>query len=185
MKRTSSIAAIALAVLFYTPGFALAASPLRLECSTEQNLRARALVCEYSMLSRLNAQLADLHEKMLADRKVDGIDLKRWQKARDACNDVGCLDELLQAGIRDARLVLVAVESREPAPVMANARGVAIRLQSSRPSSRPVAAEEPASLRPQARSLREPTGLEPVVSVLTVLFLAGVAVYAVVVRRLA
>lgn len=177
-------------LLQFSPNFAAAASPLRLECSAEQLLPGRALVCEYSMLGALNAQLADLHDGTVQARRAGRTDARRWLATRDACQDVDCLDRFFEAAIRDAKLALVDVESREPTVVLANARGVPVRLLQAAdaprpPSPRSVETEQARqSAPPRLRSIREPTGFEALISVLTVLFLAAVAVYAMAARRL-
>jgi hypothetical protein len=179
---------LAVVALAFVPGFALAASPLRLECSAEQNLPGRALVCEYAMLGSLNDRLADLDEEIVRAGKAARVEPKRWLAARDACQDVECLDRTLEAGVRDARSALVDVESRQPTLILATARGVPVQIVQ---GTAPVLRAPPAPQRePQPRasaptwSVREPSRLEPVFSVLTMLFLAAVAVYATVVRRI-
>src|SRR5687767_10103782 len=109
---------ILFAVLLQVPGLALAASPLKLECAAEQRLPGRALVCEYFMLDRLNAQLAQLHDRIVTAGRAGKIEVKRWLAARDACQDVECLDRLYEAGMREARLALIDGESRKSVLVL-------------------------------------------------------------------
>lgn len=169
---------ILLAVLLQLPALALAASPLRLDCSAEQNLPGRALVCEYSMLDRRNASLADLHDGIVQAGRAGRVDVKRWLAARDACSDVDCLDQVFDAAIRDARLALVDVESRQPATILVNARGVPLRVLEPRiiPAPTPSVRETPA---------RERSALDTAASLLMVAFLVAALAYALVARRLA
>ena len=196
MKRTgigTGIAAtFAIAAILAVP--AASASPLRVECDVGQDLSGRALVCEYAMLGRLNERFADLHDEVVRAGKGGRLEHGRWLAARDACRDVECLDRLLEAGIGEARRALVDVESRQPAPILASARGVPLYLVPEHPARQPKAAAAAAAApEPERRSAalnerhsaRDPSGLEPLMSVLTVLFFAGVAVYSVAARRLA
>jgi uncharacterized protein len=103
----SRFVAIALTgVVLCSSGSALAASSLRLACFEEQKMPGRALVCEYSMLTRLNNQLADLHEELVKSGKAGKVDVQRWISARDACADVDCVDGALEASIREAKKAL-------------------------------------------------------------------------------
>lgn len=163
MTRTISVILVLL-----LPGFTLAASPLQLECAAAQSLPGRALVCEYFMLDRLNARLAELHEAVVHAGKAGRVEVKRWLAARDACQDVECLDRLFEAGIREAKIALVDVESREPTRILPSARGVPIRVAENVPSL-------------QETPIRERAGRGVYVALLV---LAGVVLYALVARRL-
>ena len=176
MKRTGFIAFIALALL---PGLALSASPLSVECSTEQKLPGRALVCEYFMLGRQNAELAELHALTILAGKAGSKETKRWVAARDACKDVECLDRLFETGMREARLALVEADSRRPAMILTSARGVPLRIAERAPV-------KTAPLPPVVQSVQEPLAPErPSVGAYVTLALLGVAVaYAIMARRL-
>lgn len=189
MKRTGIAATFAIATVLFVP--AASASPLGLECAADQDVPGRALVCEYAMLGRLNERFADLHDEAVRAGRAGRLDSRRWLAARDACKDVECLDRLLEAGIREARRALVDVESRAPAPILASGRGVPLYLAQataaapqSKASAAPVPEQRSAPLT-ELRSAREPSRLEPLMSVLTILFFAGVALYAMAARRLA
>lgn len=171
---------ILLAVLLQLPALALAASPLRLECAAEQSVPGRALVCEYSMLERRNAGLADLHDGIVQAGRAGRVEVKRWLAARDACSDVDCLDRLFDAAIRDARLALVDVESRQPVTILVNARGVPLRVL--QPEPKAIPAPTPSV---QEAPARERSGLDTAASLLMVAFLVSALGYAVVAKRLA
>jgi hypothetical protein len=161
------------------PALAGAASPLRLECSAEQTAPGRALVCEYAMLNRLNTQLADLHDKAVAAGRGERIRVKRFLSTRDACGDVECLDALFERGIRETKLALVDVETREPTVMLTSARGVPLRVLRSAPPRTPAAPREhPAVAGGQS-------ALDTAASLLMVGFLVTVLGYTVVARRLA
>ena len=178
MRRAINIAIVAVvAALLHFPAFA--ASPLELDCLAEQALPGRALVCEYAMLGRMNAQLAELSGQAVLAGRAGSNQLKRWASARDACKDVECLDQILEAGIREAKLALVEVEGRQPAPILTNARGEVLRLVEKR--ALPVATHAPAqSFQPpiarEGRRLETYSGL---------ILVAAVLAYAMVARRLA
>lgn len=177
MKRTIQAAILGLALL---PGLGLAASPLRLECSAEQGVPGRALVCDYSMLGMLNARLADLHERLVAAGRAGRVEVRRWLAARDACREVDCLDRVFDAAIHDAKLALVDVVSREPAPVLVNARGVRLKVlppPAQAPSPVVVVVEQSARELPPPREGSGPGGL------LALLFAAGAVGYAIVAKR--
>ena len=183
MNRLLGLFAVGLGVALHSP--LVSASSPRLECSAPQSVPGRALVCDYAMLGRLNEQLADLHDEMVLSGKSGRAEWNHWLAARDACQDVDCLDRMLEASIREARLALVDVESRQPTLVLANARGIPMQvLQKTPPLPRALPAPRSRPSEP-VLSLREPSRLEPLMSALTMLFLAAVAVYAVVVRRIA
>jgi hypothetical protein len=171
---------IILALLLQVPGLASAGSPLRLECAAEQSAPGRALVCEYSMLDRRNASLADLHDGIVQAGRAGRVEVKRWLAARDACGDVDCLDQVFDAAIRDARLALVDVESRQPATILVNARGIPLRV--SEPEPKAIPAPTPSV---QEAPARERSGLDTAASLLMVLFLVAALSYAVVAKRLA
>jgi hypothetical protein len=147
MSRTTTVAGrlglLALAALLpFLPTLVLAASPLRLECSQEHQVPGRALVCEYSILSYQNAQLADLHDRVVRDGRAAHVDARRWLTERDACRDVDCLDKVFEGNIRAARIALVDLETREPAVILVNARGIPVRVLPEAPLvSRTVAFE--------------------------------------------
>jgi len=170
---------ILLAVLLQLPSLAFAASsPLKLECSAEQSLPGRALVCEYFMLDRLNAQLVQLHDRVVAAGRAGRIEVKRWLAARDACQDVECLDRLYEAGMREAKLALVDVESRKPALILTNARGDLLRVAEKQATPAPLPFEVKAV---QEAPVRERSS----VAVYVALALLAVAVaYGVMARRL-
>ena len=155
---------------------AASASPLQFECTAEQSVPGRALVCEYFMLRRANAELADLHDRAVLAGRAGSNDLKRWVSTRDACRDVECLDRLYERGIREATLALVDVETRQPSVVLVNARGVPLRIVDKQTIPAPAAREAP---------VRKQPALETAASLLMVLFLAAAATYALVARRLA
>lgn len=176
MRRAINVAIVAVASLFHFPAFA--ASPLELDCLAEQTLPGRALVCEYAMLGRMNAQLAELSGQAVLAGRAGSNQLKRWVSARDVCKDVECLDQALEAGIREAKLALVAVEDRQPAPILSNARGEVLRVLEKR--GPPAAAPAPAqSFQPpvarEGRRLETYSGL---------ILVAAVLAYAMVARRL-
>jgi uncharacterized protein len=109
MNGTTTVAGklglLALAALLQAlPNFALAASPLRLECSQEQQIAGRALVCEYSILGVRNSQLADLHDRAVREGRAERMDAQRWLSERDACREVDCLDAVFERRIHAARI---------------------------------------------------------------------------------
>ena len=176
MRGTSSVAVIGLAMLLAAP--AVAASPLQFECSGDQKVVGRALVCEYFMLGRLNAELADLHDRVVRAGRAGRIELKRWIAARDSCRDVECLDQLYAAGLRQAKLALIDVESRKPAPIMVNARGDLLRVvdKPARAAAMPEGVKSA-----QEAPVHEHSGI----AAYAALALLGVAItYAVLARRL-
>lgn len=162
--------------LLLLPGITLAVSPLSLECSAEQHLPGRALICEYTMLESRNADLADLHDRVVQAGKTTRIEPKRWVAVRDACRDVECLDQLYEQGMREARLALVEVESRTPAPVLTNARGELLRVVQTK--ARPIARSEPPPPVAEQRSV-----LDTLASLLMVLFLVAAFACTLVARR--
>ena len=169
-----------LAVATAFPPAVVAGSPLQFECSGEQKVIGRALVCEYFMLGRLNAQLSDLHDRVVRAGRAGRLELKRWIAARDGCKDVECLDRLYEAGLREARLALVDVENRKPAPVMVNARGELLRVveKQAEPAPAPLPAEVKAV---PERPVRERSGI----AAYAALALLGVAAaYAFLAKRL-
>ena len=157
---------------------AAAASPLQFECSSDQKVIGRALVCEYFMLGRLNAEFADLHDRVVRAGRAGRIELKRWIAARDSCRDVECLDRLYETGLRQARLALIDVETRKPTPVMVNARGDLLRVV-----DKPA---RPAAIPEGVKSVQEtPVRERSDVAAYVALALLGVAVaYAILARRL-
>lgn len=178
MRRAINVAIVAVvaSLLHYT---AFAASPLQLDCLAEQAQPGRALVCEYAMLGRMNAQLAELHDAIAQSGRAGRIEPRRWLAERDACRDVDCLDRVLEGSLREAKLALVDVESRSPAPVLTNARGEVLRVLEKRAT--PVATPAPAqSFQPSAA--REGRRLETYSGLILV---AAILAYAMVARRLA
>ena len=172
---------VGIAVLLVLPGFAGAASPIDLECSAGQNLPGRALVCEYTMLGGRNAELADLYERVVRAGRAGRIEPKRWLATRDACRDVECLDQLYEEGMREARLALVEVESRAPAPILTNARGEVLLVVETvtRPNPPPaIPPVQPPLVREQA------SVFDTAASLLMVVFLLLAFGYSLVVRRL-
>jgi len=193
MSRLTTVAGklglAGLAVLLQLfPNFAFAASPLRLECSAQQTLPGRSLACEYSVIGRLNEQLADLHDQIVRDGRAARVNVRRWLGARDACRDVDCLDKVLQDGIEAARMALVDVESREPTPVLTTARGIPLRVMPSvRTPARPAVApegERPPSAGARTMPTRSPARFEPSFGMLLLLFAAAAVLYTVVVVRI-
>jgi hypothetical protein len=192
MSGTTTVAGklslLALAALLHTlPNAALAASPLRLECSQEHEVPGRALVCEYSMLGTLNAQLADLHDRSIREGRAARVDVRRWLSQRDACRDVDCLDSVFEAGIHAARIALVDTETRQPALILVNARGVPVRVLPE--ASRTRAADVPESERHLSSAARSPTERERSrfdipFDVLLLLLVAGAVLYTIVVVRI-
>jgi len=192
MSRTTIVVGrlglLALAALLQSlPNVVSAASPLRLECSQEQQISGRALVCEYSILGVLNAQLADLHDRASREGRAERVDARRWLSERDACRDVDCLDKVFERGIHAARIALVDTETRQPALILVTARGVPVRVL-------PEAPLAPASVAPEvgrypsdgARTLsaREPSRFEVRFDVLMLLLVAAAVLYTIVVVRI-
>jgi len=167
-----------LGVLGFFPIAVLAASPLHLECSADQTLPGRALACEYSMVGRLNAEFADLHDQTILAGRAGSNESKRWVAARDACKTVDCLERLFEAGIREARLVLDEVDSRQPAPLLTNARGVELRIVQKSAAAPPPAADDAE----EAVSQGAP---ETAASLVMIFFFVAALGYALVARRLA
>jgi hypothetical protein len=170
------------------PNFVLAASPLRLECSQEHQLAGRALVCEYSILSYQNAQLADLHDRIIRDGRAAHVDARRWLSQRDACLDVDCLDKVFEGNIHAAKSALVDVEARQPAVTLVNARGVPVRVL---PEAPPVSAnvvlegESSPSAGAPTFSVREPSRFEQLpFDVLLLLLVAAAVLYTIVAVRI-
>jgi len=202
MSGTTTVAGrlglLALVVLFQTlPNLVLAASPLRLECAQEPQLPGRALVCEYSILGHLNAQLADLHDRIIREGRATRVDVRRWLSQRDACRDVDCLDSLFDAGIRAARIALVDIETRQPTPILVNARGVPVRLRPEEPRApasiglKTAALETVAfegerhlSARARAPAIQERSRFEVPFDVLLLLIVAAAVLYTIVVVRI-
>jgi len=170
------------------PSFVLAASPLRLECLQEHQVPGRALVCEYSILSYQNTQLADLHDRIIRDGRAARVDVRRWLGQRDACRDVDCLDKVFEGNIQAARIALVDVEARQPAVILVNARGVPVRVLPEAPLVPPNVAPEgeryPSGGAPTF-SVREPSRFEQLpFDVLLLLLVAAVVLYTVVAVRI-
>lgn len=171
---------IGLGVLLFLPGFSRAESPITLECSAGQTLPGRMLVCEYTMLESRNAELADLYERVVHAGRARRIETKRWLATRDACRDVECLDQLYEEGMREARLALVEVESRTPAPILTNARGEVLRVVET--ATRPIVLPHSP---PPASPVREPAAaIDTAGSLLMVVFLVAALGYSLVARRL-
>jgi len=192
MSRTTTVAGrlglLALAALLpFLPTSVLAASPLRLECSQEHQVPGRALVCEYSILSYQNAQLADLHDRIVRDGRATHVDARRWLSQRDACRDVDCLDKVFEGNIRAARIALVDIETREPAVILVNARGIPVRVLPEVPLvSRTVAlGERHHSPGAPKLSAQEPSRrIEVPFDMLLLLLVAAAVLYTVVVVRI-
>ncbi len=176
MRKSGSVVILGLFALLLTPGLARASS-LELECSAEQSIPGRVLVCDYYMLRRLNAELAELQDEAVLSGRAGSNDLKRWTSARDACQDVACLDRLFENGIHETRLTLAAEENSKRPPLLVNARGVRLRVLDANPAPTSTVIEPPEA--------REPSTLETAASLLMVLFLVAALGYALVARRLA
>jgi len=159
---------------------ALATSQLHLECSVEQALPARALVCEYSMLGHLNERFAELQDQAVLAGRAGNSELKRWVSARDACKDVECLDRLFETGIREASLVLAEADRREPAPLLTNARGIPLRIVQKNATNIPAPPDAV-----QEKAVAERSVPETAASLVMVLFLVAALAYTFVARRLA
>ncbi|SRR5258706_544116 len=193
MSGTTTVAGrlglLALAALLQAlPNFVLAASPLRLECSQEHQVQGRALVCEYSILTYQNAQLADLHDRIIRDGRAAHVDVRRWLTQRDACHDVDCLDKVFEGNIQAARIALVDIEARQPAVVLVNARGVPVRVLPEAPVVSSNVALEGERYFPAgapALSAREPSRFEQLpFDVLLLLLVAAAVLYTIVAVRI-
>jgi len=176
------------ALLQVLPNFVLAASPLRLECSQEHQVPSRALVCEYSILSYQNAQLADLHDRIVRDGRATHVDVRRWLTQRDACRDVDCLDKVFEGNIQAARIALVDVEARQPAVILVNARGVPVRVLPEAPlvsSNVALEGERYPSADAPTFSVREPSRFEQLpFDMLLLLLVAAAVLYTIVAVRI-
>lgn len=192
MSRATTVAVrlglLALAALLQSlPHPVLAASPLQLECSQEQQIAGRALVCEYSILGYRNAQLAVLHDRTVREGRAGRVDVDRWLSERDACRDVDCLDNVFEAGIQAAKIALVDTENRQPAVILVNARGIPVRVLPEAPRVSPTVALDDESRRlPGARTLsvREPSRTGIPFDVFLLLLVAAAVLYTVVVVRI-
>lgn len=188
MSVPGRLGLLALAALLQSPpSFGLAASPLRLECSQAPQLPGRALVCEYSILGHLNAQLADLHDRIIREGRAARVDVRRWLNQRDACRNVDCLDNVFESGLRAARIALVDTETRQPTLILVNARGVPVRvLPEAPPAPASVALEAEPHPSTGAHTLpaREPSRFEIPFDVLLLLIVAAAVLYTVVVVRI-
>jgi uncharacterized protein len=188
MTVAGRLGLLALAALLQSlPNFVLGASPLRLECLQGHQLPGRALVCEYSILGSQNAQLADLHDRMIREGRAAHVDGQRWLNERDACRDVDCLDKVFERGIRAARIALVEIETRQPTPILVNARGISVRvLPQAQLASATAAPEEERDFSAGARRLsaREPSRFEVPFDVLLLLLVAAAVLYTIVVVRI-
>jgi hypothetical protein len=192
MNGTTTVAGrlglLALAALLQTlPNFGLAASPLRLECSQEQQISGRALVCEYSILGLRNSQLADLHDRAVREGRAERLDARRWLSERDACRDVDCLDKVFSAEIQAARIALVDIETRQPALILVNARGIPIRVLPEAPLVSRTAAlegERHHSAGAPTLAAREPSRSGIPLDVFLLLLVAAAVLYTVVVVRI-
>ena len=182
---------LALAALLQSlPNLVLAASPLRLECSQEHLVPGRALVCEYAILGYQNAQLADLHDRVIRGGREAHVDVRRWLSQRDACRDVGCLDKVFEDSIQAAKIALVDIEARHPAVILVNARGVPLRVLPEAPfvsskivleGERHSAADAPTPTFP----VREPSRFEQLpFDVLLLLLVAAAVLYTIVAVRI-
>src|SRR5204863_8023465 len=123
------------------------------ECSQEQQIPGRALVCEYSILNYRNVQLADLHDRAIREGRPARVDARRWLSERDACRDVNCLDKVFEAGIQATRVALVDIETRQPALILVNARGIPVRVLPEAPRVSPTVAREGERQRPASRPM--------------------------------
>jgi uncharacterized protein len=139
------------------------------------------------MLGTLNAQLADLHDRSIREGRAARVDVRRWLSQRDACRDVDCLDRVFEAGIRAARIALVDTETRQPALILVNARGVPVRVLPEAPRKRAAAAPESERyLSPDARAptARERSRFDVPFDALFLLLIAAAVLYTIVVVRI-
>jgi hypothetical protein len=193
MNGTTTVAGrlglLALAALLQSlPSFVLAASPLRLECLQEHQVPGRALVCEYAILGYQNAQLADLHDRIVREGRAAHVDVRGWLNQRDACRDVDCLDKAFEDSIQGARIALVDIETRQPAVVLVNARGVPVRVLPEAPpvsSNVPLESERYPAAGVPALSAREPSRFEQLpFDLLLLLLVAAAVLYTIVAVRI-
>jgi hypothetical protein len=189
MTVAARLGLLALAALLQSlPNFVLAASPLRLECSQEHQAPGRALVCEYSVLSFQNAQLADLYDRIVRDGRAVHADMRRWLDQRDACRDVDCLDKVFADSIRAAKIALADIEARQPMAVLVNARGVPVRVvPEAPPGSSNVApeGERYSSASAPTPSARTPSRfVQSPLDVLLLLIVAASVLYTIVAARI-
>ena len=104
---------IALLLLLLWTGISFAQSPLDLDCRENQPPGGRALVCEYSMLTRQNDNLTNFYSRLLKERPHRSVDIIAWLSQRDACSDVPCLDRFFDSRIPEIQSLLDSPDSIE------------------------------------------------------------------------